>query len=97
MYNTFLLFNISLTLVAYILEKDTSNIHGLLDSGVLKCFHICNHKKKIGKKFFFNKFAVIIYAPLISSFQFARLQIFLFIKYRVTLTFFQGHYSDITL
>lgn len=52
MYNTFLLFNISLTLVAYILEKDTSNIHGLLDSGVLKRFHICNHKKKLVKSFF---------------------------------------------
>lgn len=52
MYNTFLLFNISLTLVAYILEKDTSNIHVLLDSGVLKCFHICNHKKKLVKSFF---------------------------------------------
>lgn len=51
MYNTFLLFNISLTLVVYILEKDTSNIHGLLDSGVLNV-SISGIIKKIGKKFF---------------------------------------------
>lgn len=40
MYNTFLIFNISLALVVYRLEKDTSNVHRLLDSSVLKCFHI---------------------------------------------------------